>query len=186
MRKVQSIRHGIEVRLAGLAFLLVITTGQASSEGCMAPPEEKDSGVVVADGAAQLPAPALDLDATVTSPAPQAAPEQASVGSRLPAGEYQCLDTYVEVGADMRISYKEVLLIEDENTYRYRKNGPAGEYSFTPANGEIRWISGPYAGGNPTGRFERKPNGRDLITLTYTFYKLGSDDDFCFRKAGAQ
>jgi hypothetical protein len=127
-------------------------------------------------------APADGDRAGVDDAAAAATPAVAAAGSGLPRGEYQCLDTYVEVGAPMKVTYKELLIIEDDDSYRFRKDGPAGAYAYDAASGAVRWLSGPYAGGNPVGSFTRREDGREIITLTYTFEKLGTDEDFCFRK----
>lgn len=141
--------------------------------------------LLIACGATdEKPAASGDASAAATAARADAPARQASAG--LPLGTYQCLDTYTEVGENMKVTYKEELIVEDEDTYRYRKDGEAGEYAFDAATGEIRWLSGPYAGGNPTGKYEKKADtGREVITLGYTFEGLGSDEDFCFRRTDA-
>jgi hypothetical protein len=99
-----------------------------------------------------------------------------------PAGVYQCYDMYVAIGAPTRVSYKEQLVVLDARSYRFRANGPTGRYAYDARTGVVQFQSGPYAGGNPRARYERRRDGRDVITLTYTFERLGTDDDFCIRR----
>lgn len=101
-------------------------------------------------------------------------------GPGLPVGEYQCMDTYTALGEGTKISHKELLIIEGGETYRFRRNGPTGTYAFHPAMGTVEWLTGPYAGGNPTGSYAER-DGQGVITLNYTFENLGSDEDFCLK-----
>jgi hypothetical protein len=165
--------HGRFVaRLIGVALLCVVVTGQGSADGCAEVPGDEPVEATEPDSRSADPG---AEEVATTAPAPVS-------GAWLPLGEYQCFDTYTQMGSSTRVSYKEVLTIVDDQTYRYRPDGPTGEYRYDPGTGDIDWISGPYSGGNPTARFDRNEDGREVITLSYEFENLGSDRDYCRRK----
>jgi hypothetical protein len=157
MRKVLSIRQGIGVRLAGLAVLFLVTTGQASTDGCTEAPEENDSGVVVADSAAKAPEPAASPDAVGTGAAPQAKTQSAQgsesgatvqLGTHPPAdlhGSWQCMTR-------MQSTYEPMFTfnLKPRNTWTDLTFGPAqakdARYTYNPATGTLRLTS---AAGNP-------------------------------------
>ncbi len=157
MRNLLSNRSGVGLRLAGVAVLFVVTTGQASTDGCAEIPEKDDSGPVVADTPAKATEPATNPDAAGTRAAPQAKTQPAD-GSELGAtaqpdarppadlhGSWQCM-TRVQSTYEPMFTFD----LKPRNTWTDLTFGPAqakdARYTYNPATGTLRLTS---AAGNP-------------------------------------
>ena len=102
-----------------------------------------------------------------------------AAGGAIPAGVYQGYDTFVSVGSRDVTTYKEKLAILGDGRYERRYgNSVPGTFAYDPGTGVITFTSGPYAQDGVTARFGRRGDGKPMITITYTFDKLGSDEDF--------
>ena len=100
--------------------------------------------------------------------------------SGLPVGLYQGYDTYTGFQQNMKITYKEKIAILDAGRYEFRNGDTvkSGTYSYDAGSGVVKFLTGPYADPDITAKFGARGDGKPMLTITYTFPKLGSDDDF--------
>ncbi len=131
-------RRGMGIRLAGVAFLFMIATGQASSGGCAGPPREEVLGTVAADAAAPAPEPVTEPEAAGSQPAQGAT-------SSLALGKYGCTSSrYDSSSGFYEYTPRGSVVLSADGSYHYLglETPSPGRYSYDSTSGKITFRSG--------------------------------------------
>lgn len=163
MRKMLSNRSGSGLRLAGVAILFMVTTGQASTDGCTEVPDNDRSGAVVAGTPAKAPEPPAGtaVETPTSGPAvPPTAPGE--TGGGLSAGKYGCTSS-VYSGGSYEFQPRGSIVLAADGTYQYLgfEQPSPGRYRFN-AEGKFSFEGGYLNGGEATP-FEDRPGRFALV-----------------------
>ena len=93
-------------------------------------------------------------------------------GGQLVYGNYTCHQTiWNGPGASpaYRFDYKGYFELRADGTYRWLDNGVEGRYSYDPATGVIKWLSGHFASSKPKlTTYMLQPSGNGQATVNFT------------------